>query len=243
MKKKTLLSSQICIILAEQLEKIRKQDQLNYKSFYLVGHSLGGQCSGLIGRHLKKISNGEFVIPRIYALDPARPGFESKMIFHVNGFDTIAKTDAQYVQIIHTNSGVFGIEKNAGHADFYPNGGRSQPGCGNPICSHQFAWIFFQQSVRENDKFLARNCDNFDSFEKAQCESNPIDSMGFSKNLYFPSGNYFLKTHPNRFASALGLMGIKTKPHKIILEDGSVMNKRNNRFLKILSDNLEKFLL
>ena len=43
-------------------------------------------------------------------------------------------TDADYVDVIHTNGcsawkGCFGIPDKCGHADFYPNGGTSQPGC------------------------------------------------------------------------------------------------------------------
>lgn len=166
------------------------------------------------------------------------------MIFHVNGFDCISRNDAQYVQVIHTNAGTFGVEKNVGHADFYPNGGSNQPGCSNSICSHQYAWIFFQQSIREGDKFMARNCDSFNNFERAQCESNHIQSMGYSNNAYnFPYGTYYLRTHPNRFASALGMMGIQTRPLKIILEDGSVMDRRNNRFFKILDKDIGRNLL
>jgi hypothetical protein len=36
-------------------------------------------------------------------------------------------SDAQYVDVIHT-SRIFGIVYPIGHADYYPNGGTSQPG-------------------------------------------------------------------------------------------------------------------
>lgn len=40
------------------------------------------------------------------------------------------KTDADFVDIIHTAAGTLGYEKPLGHSDFYPNNGRaSQPGC------------------------------------------------------------------------------------------------------------------
>lgn len=38
---------------------------------HMVGHSLGGQMVGKIGRELQEISRGKLVIPRIYVLDPA----------------------------------------------------------------------------------------------------------------------------------------------------------------------------
>ena len=62
-------------------------------------------------------------------MDPAGPNFEftDKLV-------RIDKSDAKFVDIIHTNgdnliTGHFGISASVGHVDFYPNGGRQQPGC------------------------------------------------------------------------------------------------------------------
>lgn len=42
----------------------------------------------------------------------------------------LEKSDAQFVDIIHTSGGIYGYRMSHGHADFYPNGGRPpQPGC------------------------------------------------------------------------------------------------------------------
>lgn len=42
----------------------------------------------------------------------------------------LAAGDADYVDVIHTDAGVFGHPKAMGDADFYPNGGLPlQPGC------------------------------------------------------------------------------------------------------------------
>lgn len=39
-------------------------------------------------------------------------------------------TDAEFVDVIHTTAGFIGYSKNIGHADYYPNKGKSpQPGC------------------------------------------------------------------------------------------------------------------
>jgi hypothetical protein len=50
----------------------------------------------------------------------------------------LEKTDADFVDIVHSNMGSLlighvGCEQNLGHVDFYPNGGAVQPGCPNPI--------------------------------------------------------------------------------------------------------------
>ncbi|CAG9809066.1 unnamed protein product [Chironomus riparius] len=145
----------ICEKTAEQLKKIQ-----SYRNFYLIGHSLGAQCAGLVGRHLKKISNNEFIIPRIYALDPAGPHFRRD-----NGyFESVTKSDAAYVQVIHTNYGLYGLDRSTGHSDFYPNNGMKQPECLTNMCSHRFAWVVFQKTVIQEGLFTAQKCDSFNKF-------------------------------------------------------------------------------
>ena len=39
------------------------------------------------------------------------------------------KTDAKYVDIVHTNAGYIGTADVVGHTDFFPNGGAVQTGC------------------------------------------------------------------------------------------------------------------
>lgn len=60
-------------------------------------------------------------------LDPARPLFEIPPM----GTDfRLEKSDAEFVDIIHTCGGMYGYRSSHGHADFYPNDGRArQPGC------------------------------------------------------------------------------------------------------------------
>jgi hypothetical protein len=62
-------------------------------------------------------------------LDPAGPNFETQ-----NATVRVDKTDAKFVDVIHTNgdsilSGSVGMAIAVGHVDFYPNGGKRQPGC------------------------------------------------------------------------------------------------------------------
>lgn len=66
-------------------------------------------------------------------MDPAGPFFE--------GYDNRVRlnpTDAKFVDVIHSNAkpmtqGGAGMYAACGHVDFYPNGGREQPGCPNQI--------------------------------------------------------------------------------------------------------------
>ena len=57
-------------------------------------------------------------------LDPAGPYFTTTdKEVHLD------KTDAKYVDIVHTNTGYIGTPGVVGHTDFFPNGGSIQPGC------------------------------------------------------------------------------------------------------------------
>lgn len=64
------------------------------------------------------------------ALDAARPCFEKIYCFGIHPQTHLMKSDAQFVDVIHTCALGAGILHAAGHADFYPNGGCPlQPGC------------------------------------------------------------------------------------------------------------------
>lgn len=82
----------------------------------LVGHSLGAHICGVAGKRLKSMR-----IPVIVGLDPAYPLIKEA--------SRLAITDAEYVQVIHTDAGHLGLPYPVGHADYYPNWGRVQPGC------------------------------------------------------------------------------------------------------------------
>ena len=57
-------------------------------------------------------------------LDPA-----SLFFITVSTSFRLDESDAQYVDVIHTDAGVVGTTLASGHTDFWPNGGSSQPGC------------------------------------------------------------------------------------------------------------------
>jgi len=89
---------------------------------HIIGHSLGSHIAGYAGERIPGLG-------RISGLDPAEPLFQG-----MPHFVRLDPTDALFVDIIHTDAksiiyGGYGLEQPIGHVDFYPNGGKVQPGC------------------------------------------------------------------------------------------------------------------
>ena len=68
-------------------------------SLHLVGHSLGAHVMGAAAKEVKRLGLGK--LRRLTALDPAYPFFESEDLYPWR----VDKSDAELVQILHTNSG------------------------------------------------------------------------------------------------------------------------------------------
>lgn len=62
-------------------------------------------------------------VGRIIGLDPAAPSFKFEEVEN-----RLADTDASYVEAIYTCAGILGHTELLAQANFYPNGGRFQPG-------------------------------------------------------------------------------------------------------------------
>ena len=90
------------VIVGEHIGKVLsdliRKTGLNPKDIHIVGHSLGSHVSAHIGRQIQKSGLGK--VGRITALDPAKPWFDGS-----NRPQRISKNDADFVDVIHTNSG------------------------------------------------------------------------------------------------------------------------------------------
>ncbi|XP_033606659.1 phospholipase A1 VesT1.02 [Cryptotermes secundus] len=113
-----------------------------------VGHSLGAHVCGLVSLTLL------FRMHRIIGLDPARP--------LIRGPNRLRNVDANVVQVIHTNAGVFGEDGPMGVIDFCVNGGREQPSCKNKthaaLCSHVTAVCYMAESINTETARVAETC-------------------------------------------------------------------------------------
>jgi len=134
--------------------------------------------------------NFGFTIGRVTGLDAAGPLFENctKEV-------RIDKSDADFVDLIHTNggetgTGICGIHAPLGHADFYPNGGVKQSGCGNADveCHHMRATLIYVDSINSRG-CIFQACSLFD-YEGGKCDicqTTNCNSMGFY--AYKPSSD------------------------------------------------------
>lgn len=150
--------------IAKFIEFLIRDGGARLEDFLPIGHSLGGHIVGYIGRYLKK-TVGE--LPVIISLDPAGP------LFSLDKPDgRITDTDAKYVEIIHTGTSKQGFLEPIGDADFYPNGGKNQPGCGLDLtgnCDHQFAVAVMAESINSQTGFWGLECRNFENITNGEC--------------------------------------------------------------------------
>ncbi|XP_068114642.1 pancreatic lipase-related protein 2-like isoform X2 [Hyperolius riggenbachi] len=165
---------------------------------YLIGHSLGAQVAGEAGKRQRGIG-------RITGLDPAGPYF-SRTPPEV----CLDKTDALFVDAIHTNAvsigplgfGGFGVDHPDGNADFFPSGGKHQPGCGkisvihgnldklvedamqaiDIICNHHRSVEFFTASILNPGGFIAYPAPSYQAFQEGAglpCVQGGCNAMGY----------------------------------------------------------------
>ncbi|XP_064120583.1 pancreatic lipase-related protein 2-like isoform X2 [Macrobrachium nipponense] len=192
---------------ADLIDWINAERGLQPSQIHIVGHSLGSHAAGLTG---KCVGSGQ--VARVTGLDPAAPWFYDNDSEH-----RIDKSDAKFVDIIHTNSGsvlegCIALIKPLGHVDFFPNGGHHQPGCevvnGSIIddwmdlfegCSHSRATELWIESISATDPdkvFKSWPCSDYESYMNGLCQTcgEGCLEMGFHTAQSL-SGEYFLRTN------------------------------------------------
>jgi len=176
----------------------------------LVGHSLGAHVVGFLAKEVTALGLGK--LRRLTGLDPAFPFFE------LAGPDgRVDKSDADFVQIIHTNSGFLwegclSIKAPIGHVDFYPNGGDHQPGCTDACfidcynmtiidllkggCSHARSLQYFTETIHGisggDNQMVGRLCDSWEELQSGTCCGAPTAVMGQWADSGIPEGKYYL---------------------------------------------------
>lgn len=122
------------------------------KYIHIVGFDIGAHVAGNAGRGVK----ARFDVDRITGLSPTGRSY--------GGSNTLrlSRNDATYVEIIHTDGGLFGngIGTAIGHSDFFVNGGFNQPGCLTNSCCHRRSWEIFEASLHPQFVHLGFRCDS-----------------------------------------------------------------------------------
>ncbi|KAL1374099.1 hypothetical protein pipiens_005010, partial [Culex pipiens pipiens] len=155
----------------------------------MIGHSLGAHVVGLAGKKTPK------KVAYIVGLDPAQPYF---LVSKPQG--RLADTDAQYVEVLHTNGDWLAFFTNIGTADFYPNGGKKQPGCGRLFyrrCSHKRAVTIFKESLMAKG-YYANRCPSLDKLNQ-KCNLGRVEfgEVDVHPLMSKPRGVYYFETNAN----------------------------------------------
>ncbi|GLV32687.1 uncharacterized protein CBL_00606 [Carabus blaptoides fortunei] len=175
------------------------------RTMHVLGFSLGAHVASYAGNWI--FSTMGIKVGRITGLDPALPFFAT-----LKADWKLDSSDADFVDIIHTNSGIYGKVEATGHIDFYVNGGTFQPACANhknpPICSHMLAPIYFAESISSPSAFQGVRCSGYLQYMVGWCsgsnafEDNSVDNNGFHTAIMGENcstrarGVYFVETVP-----------------------------------------------
>ncbi|GBP24142.1 Lipase member H-A [Eumeta japonica] len=178
---------------AEALLNLTKYG-LNPKKLELIGVSLGGQTISFIAKNFYKLSGTK--VSRLTGLDPAGPCFRN-----MGPEDRLDKSDADFVESVHTNIDGYGMAYPMGHVSYYVNGGEYQiidveflP-CMD-LCSHVRSYILWHTALKNPKKFVAIKCDSVQQARNYECyDRKPLDInyLGLFANKNKP-GIYFLST-------------------------------------------------
>lgn len=178
-------------VASEVAELIRLMQSLgtNLNNVHVLGHSLGGQISGQVGKQVL----GPAGAGRITALDPAGPLFENRP-----PSQRLDASDAGFVDVIHTDGGMLGSAGAVGHVDFFPEGGMHvQPGCGKDltgICSHCLVYDLLIDAILQPGLDVYRNCSSWQAYKNGECNANSNAVMGIYTDPR-SRGSYYFSTN------------------------------------------------
>ncbi|KAF8788382.1 Pancreatic lipase-related protein 2 like protein [Argiope bruennichi] len=195
--------------ISELLIKLRDEYGAMPERFHLIGHSLGSHVAGYVGEIVKGLK-------RITGLDPATYLFSD-----ASTRTKLDRTDASFVDVIHTDGGGIGMVEPVGHVDFYPNGGQIQAGCTasnslrallekgvvegvrNMICSHMRAPLLFTSTINaQGCQPIGYRCGSWEAFTRGECDScgpsgEDCAHMGYHMSMVRNYGNlsmYYMLT-------------------------------------------------
>ncbi|XP_033638971.1 lipase member I-like [Asterias rubens] len=189
-------------VIGRTMQFLNTETGAQFDRMHLIGHSLGAHISGYAGAFQPGVG-------RISGLDPAGPNFSLN-----DPLCRLDPTDAIFVDVIHSDAELVGagIVQAVGHVDFYPNGGKEQPGCppslrdafmnsGKPSCSHMRVLDLYIDSFDETQCApMGYPCASWDAFQSGTCSSSCgvfnrlCPKMGYWADLALSTGVFYLAT-------------------------------------------------
>ncbi|KAL7734948.1 hypothetical protein ACLKA6_011214 [Drosophila palustris] len=170
--------SSLIVLLHQQFDVPLRQQQL-------VGFAEGGHLAGAVAEQVQQLLGEK--MPRITALDPSG---DSDKFTH-----RLSPQDASFVEVVHTNGRELGTMEQLGDVDFYPNGGKEQPGCENTTdsdaCSHERALDLAVEMWSTANDFVSAQCASVEDMSAQNCRWS---SLLMGVNVESKSGIYFLET-------------------------------------------------
>lgn len=139
-------------------------------------------------------------IGRITGLDPASRLFEGQP-----NEVRLDASDADFVDVLHTNAGGFGIATPSGHVDFYFNGGMDQTACqqksslSSKECNHDIVHDYYTEAIDQSCFFgqsaeLKLNSDGtLNSLQQSNVKTAPV-AVGLEVSA--TNGVFLVTTNP-----------------------------------------------
>ncbi|XP_022130265.2 lipase member H-B [Pieris rapae] len=177
---------------------------------HLIGFSLGAHVAGITGRLVQlKLHKS---LERITALDPARPCFMTPSKYRLR------KEDASFVYVLHTSSGVVGLEEPIGHVDVYVNGITSnQPECKERAitleCDHAMSWKLYAASVKNDSLLIGSECVTWNELKNRQC-SGDRTNVGYGCSSQARGLYLYTTQEENRRLKVFNPLDIRTWFHR-----------------------------
>ncbi|XP_044006296.1 phospholipase A1 member A-like isoform X2 [Aphidius gifuensis] len=168
---------------------------IQVENIHVLGYSVGAHIAGLIANYLPDDKLG-----RITGLDPT-------IFFYMNGNRSrdLDETDANFVDVIHTGAGILGQWGPNGHADFYVNGGSSQPGCATASilqtlsCDHTKVTPYYIESITSKAGFWAAPCPNLFSYLIGWCSPEAHEWIQMGEDTpHTARGVFYLSTNAHK---------------------------------------------
>lgn len=170
----TQSESEIVESLRDLLILLHQDFGVPLQQLRLLAFADGAHLAGAVAEQVQQQLLGE-QLAQITALDPS-----SSTSSHL-----LSPQDARFVEVIHTNADALGTITPLGDVDYYPNGGREQPGCTTDTCSHERSLDLAVEMWSKENQFLRAQCSSLEQLSAQSCRWSAQRMGEHGKGIYF----------------------------------------------------------